>query len=124
MRPNLRAHKSQYIGFRGYVWISSGYGSDSRTITLGYLDSLPGFTVPTLDEWYYVDWVGGHSDINSGNRHMGFGAPGTRQIFLAYPTLYAIRATSVSDNNKSPFNGNVGSSNTNAASAAFVSYNT
>ena len=124
VRPNLRAHKSQYTGFRGYVWISSGYGSDSRTITLGYLDSLPGFTVPTLDEWYYVDWVGQHSDINTGNRHMGFGASGSRQIFLAYPTIYSIRAVSVSDHNKSPFDGNVGSSNTSAAGAAFVSYNT
>ena len=124
VRPNLRVHKSEYTGFRGYVWISSGYGSDSRTITLGYLDSLPGFTVPTLDEWHYVDWVGSHSDINSGNRHMGFGASGTRQIFLAYPTVYAIRATSVAAHLQSPFDGNAGSSNSNARNAAFVSYNT
>jgi len=124
VRPNLRVHKSAYVGFRGYVWISSGYGSDSRTITLGYLDSLPGFSVPTLDEWYYIDWVGQHSDINTGNTHMGFGASGTRQIFLAYPTVYAIRATSVSTHLQSPFNGNVSSSNSNAAAAAFVSYNT
>ena len=55
---------------------------------------------------------------------MSFGAPGTRQIFLAYPTIYAIRATSVSDHNQSPFNGNVGSSNSAASDAAFVSYNT
>ena len=88
------------------------------------MDSLPGFTVPTLDEWYYVDWVGQHSDINNGNTHMSFGAPGTRQIFLAYPTVYAVRAVSVADHNKSPFNGNVGSSNTSAAGAAFVTYNT
>ena len=124
VRPNLRIHKSQYTGFRGYVWISSGYGSDRRDITLGYLDSLPGFTVPTLDEWHYIDYVGGHSDINNANTHMCFQASGTRQIFLAYPTIYAIRATSVSDHNKSPFNGNVGSSNTSAAAAAFVTYNT
>ena len=124
VRPNLRVHKSAYTGFRGYVWISSGYGSASRTITLGYLDSLPGFSVPTLDEWYYVDYVGQHSDINSGNTHMGFGASGTRQIFLAYPTIYSIRATSVAAHLQSPFDGNVGSSNSSAAGAAFVSYNT
>ena len=124
VRPNLRVHKSAFRGFRGYVWISSGYGSDRRDITLGYLDSLPGFTVPTLDEWHYIDYVGGHSDINNANTHMCFQASGTRQIFLAYPTIYAIRATSVSDHNKSPFNGNVGSSNTSAAAAAFVTYNT
>ena len=124
VRPNLRVHKSAYTGFRGYVWISSGYGSDGRTITFGYLDSLPGFTVPTLDEWYYIDYVGQHSDINTGNTHMSFAAPGTRQIFLAYPTIYAIRATSVSDHNQSPFTGNAGSSNSTAQAAAFVSYNT
>lgn len=124
VRPNLRVHKSAYTGFRGYVWISSGYGSDRRDITLGYLDSLPGFTVPTLDEWYYIDYVGQHSDINNANTHMCFQASGSRQIFLAYPTIYAVRATSVSDHNKSPFNGNAGSSNSNAQSAAFVTYNT
>ena len=124
VRPNLRVHKSAYTGFRGYVWISSGYGSDRRDITIGYLDSLPGFTVPTLDEWYYIDYVGNHSDINNANTHMCFQASGSRQIFLAYPTIYAVRATSVSDHNKSPFNGNAGSSNSNAASAAFVTYNT
>lgn len=124
VRPNLRVHKSAFTGFRGYVWISSGYGSDRRDITLGYLDSLPGFTVPTLDEWYYIDYVGQHSDINNANTHMCFQASGSRQIFLAYPTIYAVRATSVSDHNKSPFNGNAGSSNSNAQSAAFVTYNT
>lgn len=124
VRPNLRVHKSAYTGFRGYVWISSGYGSDRRDITLGYLDSLPGFTVPTLDEWYYIDYVGNHSDINNANTHMSFQASGTRQIFLAYPTIYAIRATSVAAHLQSPFNGNVGSSNSNAAGAAFVTYNT
>ena len=123
-RPNLRAWKSQHTGFRGYIWISSGFGSDSRTIYLGYLDSLPAFTVPTLDEWHYIDWTGGHSDINASVRHMCFQASGTRQIFLAYPTIYAIRSTSVSDNGQSPFSGNVGSSNSSAAGASFVSYNT
>tara|TARA_B100001115_G_C15728693_1_gene354789 strand:+ start:42 stop:836 length:795 start_codon:yes stop_codon:yes gene_type:complete len=96
-RNEVKYVKHHIMRFRAYIWISSGFGSSSKTLRVGIMDSLSSFSVPSLDDWYYVDHVFGTSDVLSPDIRLNLGSDsggGTREVWMAHPCTYAMTLSS------------------------------
>ena len=96
-RNEVKYVKHSVMRFRAYMWISSGFGSSSKTLRIGIMDSLSSFSVPSLDDWYYVDHVFGTSDVLSPDIRLNLGSDsggGTREVWMAHPCTYAMTLSS------------------------------
>ena len=61
------------------------------------MDSLSSFSVPSLDDWYYVDHVFGTSDVLSPDIRLNVGSDSggnTREVWMAHPCTYAMTLSS------------------------------
>ena len=96
-RNEVKYVKHSVMRFRAYMWISSGFGSSSKTLRIGIMDSLSSFSVPSLDDWYYVDHVFGTSDVLSPDIRLNVGSDSggnTREVWMAHPCTYAMTLSS------------------------------
>ena len=96
-RNEVKYVKHSVMRFRAYMWISSGFGSSSKTLRVGIMDSLSSFSVPSLDDWYYVDHVFGTSDVLSPDIRLNVGSDSggnTREVWMAHPCTYAMTLSS------------------------------
>lgn len=96
-RNEVKYVKHHIMRFRAYIWISSGFGSSSKTLRVGIMDSLSSFSVPSLDDWYYVDHVFGTSDVLSPDIRLNVGSDSggnTREVWMAHPCTYAMTLSS------------------------------
>ena len=100
-RNEVKCVKHSIMRFRAYMWISSGFGSSSTTLRMGIMDSLASFSLPGLDNWYYVDHTFGTSDVMSPDIRLNLGndsGGGTREVWMAFPTTYAMSLSARSHN--------------------------
>ena len=96
-RNEVKYVKHHIMRFRAYIWISSGFGSSSKNLRVGIMDSLSQFSVPSLDDWYYVDHIFGTSDVMSPDVRLNLGSDsggGTREVWMAHPCTYAMTLSS------------------------------
>ena len=117
-RDEVRCVKHSVMRFRAYMWISSGFGSSSTTLRMGIMDSLASFTLPGLDNWYYVDHTFGTSDVMSPDIRLNLGSDSggnTREVWMAFPTTYAMSLSARSHNNNKAYDDTI-----NMSSACFI----
>ena len=96
-RNEVKYVKHHIMRFRAYIWISSGFGSSSKNLRVGIMDSLSQFSVPSLDDWYYVDHIFGTSDVMSPDVRLNLGSDsggGTREVWMAHPQTHALTLSS------------------------------
>ena len=104
--------------FRAYMWISSGFGSSSTSLRIGIMDSLSTFTLPGLNNWYYVDHTFGTSDVMSPDIRLNLGRDSggnTREVWMAFPTTYAMSLSARGHNMNKAYDDTI-----NMSSACFM----
>ena len=117
-RNEVKYVKHHIMRFRAYIWISSGFGSSSKTLRVGIMDSLSSFTVPSLDDWYYVDHIFGTSDVLSPDIRLNLGSDsggGTREVWMAHPCTYAVTLSSINNDENKAYDDTI-----NMSSASFM----
>ena len=117
-RNEVKYVKHHIMRFRAYMWISSGFGSSSTSLRIGIMDSLSTFTLPGLDNWYYVDHTFGTSDVLSPDIRLNLGRDSggnTREVWMAHPCTYAIGLSSRGHHNNKAYDDTI-----NMQSACFI----
>ena len=82
------------------------------------MDSLSTFSLPGLDNWYYVDHVFGTSDVMSPDIRLNLGRDsggGTREVWMAHPNTYAMTMSTSGHHNNKAYDDSI-----NMSSACFI----
>lgn len=101
-RPSVTHMKAKYYRFRAFMYVDTG----SLTFSMAYLDDQSYWSLPTAQEWHYVDVILSGSNIMAPRKLMNIrqhGSTEARQIFMAFPTLEAVYGPGDSSSNAAQF---------------------
>ena len=85
-RSSITHYKHAYTRFRAYFFVQAG----PTSLQIGHLDSQSSFAIGGYQEWKYVDFVFGTSDVMKPDFLMSLGPTSggsTREVWMAFPTI-------------------------------------